>query len=207
MSFSGSAERSEERLWRLIDARTRPGADKEAIDAQIWDLFGEDWSIMFTDLSGFSRHVAAFGIVHFLQVIHEHKKLLFPIVEARCGILVKTEADSLLVLFKRANAALACALEMQRACRAANAGRAEEEQMRLCVGLGSGHILRIGDRDVYGAEVNAASKLGEDVARADEVLVTEAFRRALADASLGVTFEPVSVDVPGTDKSWRAVYT
>lgn len=207
MRFSESTARSEERLWRLIEARTRPGADKQAIDAQIWDLFGEEWTVMFTDLSGFSRHVAAFGIIHFLQVIHEHKKLLLPIVEARAGILVKAEADSLLVLFKRASAAMGCALEMQQACRAANVGRAEEEQMRLCVGLGSGAILRIGDRDVYGAEVNAASKLGEDVARADEILVTESFRRALGEgAAHGVTFEALDVDVPGTDKSWRAAY-
>ena len=208
MSFTGSAARSEERLWRLIESRTVPGADKAAIDAQIWDLFGEDWSIMFTDLAGFSRHVAAFGIVHFLQVIHEHKKLLLPIIESRSGILVKTEADSLLVLFKRANAALACALEMQRACQAANVGRAPEERMLLCVGLGSGSILRIGDRDVYGAEVNAASKLGEDIARADEVLVTESFRRALGEdaPALGVTFDPLDIEVPGTDKSWRTLY-
>lgn len=207
MTFPESAARSEERLWRLIEARTRPGADKRTIDAQIWDLFGEEWSVMFTDLSGFSRHVAAFGIIHFLQVIHEHKKLLLPIVESRSGILVKAEADSLLILFKRASAAMECALEMQHACRAANVGRAEEEQMRLCVGLGSGAILRIGDREVYGAEVNAASKLGEDIARADEILVTESFRRALDEGvTHGVTFEPLDVDVPGTDKSWRAAY-
>jgi hypothetical protein len=51
-----------ERLGSLIEERLKPGADKKAIDARIWDIFGETWSVLFTDLSGFSRHVAEFGI-------------------------------------------------------------------------------------------------------------------------------------------------
>ena len=94
MTTPNVAFRTEERLWRLIEERTKSGSDTEAIDERIWDLFGEEWTIMFTDLAGFSRHVASFGIIHFLQVIYEHKKLLMPIVEDRCGILVKAEADS-----------------------------------------------------------------------------------------------------------------
>lgn len=50
--------------------------------------------------------------------------------------------------------------------------------MLLCVGIGYGRVLRIGDLDVFGAEVNAASKLGEDIAKANEVLVTQAARAA-----------------------------
>ncbi len=208
MSHGNRAARSEERLWRLIEERTQAGADTEAIDERIWDLFGEEWTIMFTDLAGFSRNVASFGIIHFLQVIHEHKKLLLPVIEARGGILVKAEADSLLVLFKRPASALRCAVEMQHACRQANVRRVPEERMLLCVGLGSGHVLRIGDAEIYGAEVNAASKLGEDVARADEILVTASFQRAVAEEAqrAGITFEPLEVEVPGSEKSWRAVY-
>jgi L-alanine-DL-glutamate epimerase-like enolase superfamily enzyme len=45
---------SEDRLWSLIEQRTHPDADIAAIDARIWDLFGQEWAVMFTDLSGFS---------------------------------------------------------------------------------------------------------------------------------------------------------
>jgi hypothetical protein len=55
----------EEKLWRLIELRAQPNADTAAIDRRIWDLFGERWAVMFTDLSGFSRRVAEFGITHF----------------------------------------------------------------------------------------------------------------------------------------------
>lgn len=68
----------EARLWKLIGERTQPGADTKAIDQRIWDLFGEDWAVMVTDLAGFSRHVQAFGIIHFLQVIYEQKTVLSP---------------------------------------------------------------------------------------------------------------------------------
>ena len=199
---------SSARLWKLVEERAQTGADTETIDQRIWDLFGEEWAVMFTDLAGFSRQVARFGIIHFLQVIYEHKKLLMPIVEEKSGILIKAEADSLMILFKRPGSALACAIEMQRACQHANQRRIPEEQMLLCVGLGTGHVLRIADSDIYGAEVNAASKLGEDTAKANEILVTDAFKQAVEGdvEKLGVTFEELQVEVPGTTKSWRARY-
>ncbi len=196
---------SEARLWRLIDERTQPGADVREIDQRIWDLFGDDWSIMFTDLSGFSRQVAKFGIIHFLQVIHEQKALLLPIVADHDGILIKIEADSFLIIFKRARTAVQCAIAMQHACQNLNARRAPEEQVLLCVGIGSGRVLKIGDVDVYGAEVNAASKLGEDTAKANEILITLKARDQIQDL-LGVDFEPIEAQVPGSEKNFRVKY-
>ena len=105
-------ESSAKRLWRMIEERTKDNADVEAIDRRIWDMFGGDWAIMFTDLAGFSRHVAKFGITHFMQVIYEQQRLLVPVVEAHDGIVVKTEADSFLILFKCAPTAFAAAVAM-----------------------------------------------------------------------------------------------
>jgi len=197
---------SESRLWHLIEQRTRAGADTAAIDQRIWDLFGEDWAVMFTDLSGFSRQVAAFGIIHFLQIIHEQKTVLLPVVAAHDGILIKIEADSLLILFKKARRALECAIAMQHACQKFSVSRTPEEKVLLCVGIGSGRILRIGDQDCYGAEVNAASKLGEDTAKANEILVTGAARDQIGTSLPGIAFEPIDATIPGTDSSFRVLY-
>lgn len=194
---------SEARLWQLIEERSAPGADREAIDRRIWDLFGETWAIMFTDLSGFSRQVQAFGILHFLEIIWEQKKLLLPIVAAHDGILIKIEADSFLIIFRRPERAYECAVAMQRACQSWSKGKPPEEHVLLCVGLGFGKVLRIGDADVYGAEVNAASKLGEDRAKQDEILVTQAVKDALGDKT---QFEPMNEDVPGGGATFRARY-
>jgi class 3 adenylate cyclase len=196
----------EARLWALIEERTLAGADLKRIDQRIWDLFGEEWAVMFTDLAGFSRQAAAFGIIHFLQVIHEKKKLLLPVVADYDGVLMKMEADSFLVLFRRASTALRCAVEMQRVAQKASERRLPEEQILLCVGVGYGRMLRVGHSEVWGSEVNAASKLGEDTANAHEILVTQAVRDACVDEA-GVQFLDLGLAVPASAQNYRVKYT
>ena len=196
---------SETRLWKLIEHRAQPGADTKHIDERIWKLFGEEWAVMFTDLSGFSRKTAEFGIIHFLQVIHGMRRLLFPVVEDHCGFLVKEEADSLLLLFRTGRSALECAIAMQHACATANERLVPEEQILLCVGIGHGRILRVGEHETWGREVNAASKLGEDTAASYEILVTEAARKAAGDIP-GVDYEDLGIEAPGSKQNYRALY-
>lgn len=193
---------SAKRLQQLIYERLQPGADRAAIDRRIWDLFGERWAVMFTDLSGFSRRVAEFGIIHFLQVIQESVRFLAPVIDQHDGILLKVEADSLLVIFRRPERAVACSVAMQRALANYNASLPPEDRILLCIGLGWGDVLRIGDQDVFGAQVNAASKLGEDIARAGEILVTGELKDACTDA----TWAPTDEVPPGAASAWRLVY-
>jgi class 3 adenylate cyclase len=223
-SYRVNSSASEDRLESLIRQRLEPGADKKRIDERIWDLFGEDWSVMFTDLSGFSRRVAEFGIIHFLQTIYEAERLLLPIIEEHDGILLKTEGDSFLVIFRNPAKALHCSIAMQRCLADYDRGRPDEEKVLLCVGLGHGKVLRIGDADVYGAEVNAASKLGEDTAKAWEILVTGAMRDAIEAAAgsgggaggasgaaaaagqEGIGFEELGEAPPGAASAFRVKY-
>lgn len=199
-SLGGSAAR----LHDLIAQRSQSSpAEREELDARIWDLFGETWTIMFTDLAGFSRQVAKFGIIHFLQTILESEKLLLPVVEAHDGLVLKTEGDSFLAIFRNPRKALLAAHAMHELLDDWNTERPHEELVLLCIGLGYGHVLRVGDRDVFGAEVNAASKLGEDDARAGEILATDAFVQAA-----GVhpsQLEPLAKPPAGASKAWRIV--
>ena len=178
---------SQERLEKLLSERLAPGANRAEVDARIWNLFGETWAVMFTDLSGFSRNVAEFGIVHFLQVIYE------------------SQGDSMLIIFRTVANALQCAVDMQRAAKTYNVGKPQEEQVLQCIGLGYGPMLRIGDQDVFGREVNAASKLGEDIAKAWEILVTDAVQAA-AGSIPGLAFEPIAEIPPGANGAARVLY-
>lgn len=196
---------SARRLQQLIEERSATDADRAAIDKRIWSLFGERWAVMFTDLSGFSRGVSDFGIIHFLQVIHQSLKLFTNEIDRHDGILLKVEADSLLVIFRQPANALACAIAMQQACRDHNRGLPPAEHILLCVGLGYGDMLRLGDADVFGAEVNAASKLGEDTAKAWEILVTGSVHAALpAECTAG--WSRLDQAPPGADSAWKACY-
>lgn len=203
-SFRIHASSSWDRLEKLIEARIRADADKTAIDDSIWELFGEDWAVMFTDLSGFSRQVKEFGIIHFLQIIYESHRMLVPFIDAHNGILMKLEGDSMLVIFKQPQRALHCALEMQQALQQANQTRLPEEQILLCIGLGYGRILKIGDADVFGAQVNAASKLGEDTAQAGEILVTDALVSAVEPQGWG--YQRIDTVPPGAQGAYRVCY-
>ena len=197
----------QKRLERLMAARLEPGANKEEVDKRIWDSFGEKWCIMFTDLSGFSRGTEKFGITHFMQIIFESERLILPIIEDFDGFLVKSEGDSLLVLFKRPEKALLCCKKIHKILQEYNKTKSDEEKILLCVGLGFGDILNIGYADVFGAEVNAASKLGEDTAKAWEILVTENVKNEVEKASgnkdLPFTFTKIDVVPPGAKSAYK----
>jgi adenylate cyclase len=94
---------------------------------------------------------------------------------------------------------------MQRACQATSARRVPEEQLVLCCGVGFGKLLKIGDDDVFGHEVNIASKLGEDIAKAHEILITRACRDAVGELS-NVTWEEARTEHAGADVCWRVGY-
>lgn len=180
MSFIREIESSAsaDRLELLIEERLRPNANKTRIDRRIWNLFGEKWAVLYTDLSGFSRNVSEFGIIHFLQTIYESHRLLVPVIQHGSGILLKTEGDSLMVIYRSVDDAVRSAIAMQQCCQRHSRDLAPEDKVLLCIGIGFGDVLRIGEHDVYGAEVNAACKLGEDTAKSDEILLT----KAVADA-------------------------
>ena len=193
------------RLNKLLSQRAAAGSDRDAIDAQIWDLYGERWAVMFTDLAGFSRHVASFGVTHFLQVIYESFRIQIPIIEAHSGLLLKVEGDSMMVLFRRPQLALKCAVAMQQANTTYNRDRDDAEKLLLSIGLGYGDVLKFGDQDVYGSEVNVACKLGEDLGRHWCIQCSADFHAAVKDDS---PFKlQMAKETPlGTTQAWEVEY-
>ena len=185
---------SEDRLELLIEERLKPDTDKDRIDKRIWNLIGEKWAVLYTDLSGFSRNVSEFGIIHFLQTIYESHRLLVPVIQHGCGILLKTEGDSLMVIYRSVDDAVRSAIAMQNCCQRHSTNLPAEDKVMLCIGIGYGDLLRIGDQDVYGAEVNTACKLGEDTAKAHEILISNAVAEAVS-LPAGAQLEALT-DVP-----------
>jgi class 3 adenylate cyclase len=126
-------------------------------------------------------------------------------IEENDGVLLKTEGDSFLVIFRKPANALKASIEMQRALEAYNRDKADEDKVLLCLGMGWGRVLKIGDDDVFGAEVNAASKLGEDTAKAGEILVTGDFLAAL-ELPAGCRAEEIPDAPPGSAKAYKVYY-
>jgi len=149
--------RSTDALEQLLEERMREGADHAAVDQRIWQMFGERWCVLFTDMAGFSRRAARAGIVPFLVLIHQMRSIVEPVWAEHAGLVLKNIADSQLILFRDPEKAL-------RAC--------EADRLYLGCGLGYGELLKLGDDDVFGIEVNFAAKLGEDLAGPFDVFLT-----------------------------------
>lgn len=207
MSFTRQivASAASDRLEQLIRERLLPDADTERIDRRIWSLFGEKWAVLYSDLCGFSRQVAEFGIIHFLQTIYESHRLLVPVIQHGNGILLKTEGDSLMVIYRHPDDALRSAIAMQRRCQRHSARKGAQDKVLLSIGIGYGDVLRIGEDDIFGAEVNAACKLGEDMAKENDILVTGQVANSITPPE-GATLEPLDETIPGAEQAYRVRY-
>jgi class 3 adenylate cyclase len=171
---------SREMLDQLLDEMLeRPEAEAE-LTAAIEREFGEIRALLVLDMTGFSRCTQDNGIVCFLLMIREMKRLAVPAIRAAGGLLVKAEADNLYCMFGDVDEAVTAAREILRLLQEANEGDPEHRHLGACIGIGFGPILNVDERDVFGHEVNLACKLGEDVAKAGEILLTaSANERAL----------------------------
>ncbi|MEK7465797.1 MAG: hypothetical protein AAB074_00155 [Planctomycetota bacterium] len=110
-------------------------------------------------------------------------------MRAHRGHVLKWEADSLFAWFDGptgARRAIDAAVAMNRALAHRNSGLPEAEQLRLCCGVGYGPVFRFG-REAFGAQVNRAAKLGEDLAGEEQVFATE---EAVAAAGAGFHWHP-----------------
>lgn len=165
-------KKARETLIELIEQRLVPGANIQAIDEKIWAMFGEDWTILCSDMSGFTQRTDEFGIVHFLTLIHEMQKLLTPIILSHNGFLLKTEADNLFAIFRDPVQAVRASIAMHQATYFYNKDKTSDFQIKVCIGIGYGKVIKIADEDCFGKEVNYAFKLGEDIAEAEETLIT-----------------------------------
>jgi class 3 adenylate cyclase len=156
----------------LLDKRNKSKGDKKKIDNLIRTKFGKELAVMITDSSGFSKRTQKYGIIQYLAVLKQVYDKLRIIFKSHSGKVIKEWADDFIVVFKDPLDAIKCGIEINLFLRKRNTGLKVEEKFIICVGIGYGNILFV-EQDLFGNEVNIASKLGEDIAEGEEILVTE----------------------------------
>lgn len=155
----------------------------ESIREGIWEKFGTEGAVFISDMASFSSTSRKIGVLHFLKMIHRARQIIAPIIEANNGMLLKCDADNCYAFFKATDDAIRASFDVNRALFKANDAFGIGEQIYLSVGIDYGRILLAGDIDFFGDPVNTASKLGEDLAVREEVLVT---RRAIEHSAFEV---------------------
>ena len=169
-------------LDKLLDQRNERPEQLHDIDAKINQRFCQTHTIFVLDMSGFSQRTLRYGISHYLAMIRRMHTIVLPIVARSRGRVVKTEADNVFALFRSVPEALEAAAEINEALARVNAGLPADWDILVGIGIGHGPLLVIGKEDVFGSEMNLASKLGEDVASGGEVLLTESAAAELSRA-------------------------
>jgi class 3 adenylate cyclase len=189
-------------LYNLLDERITHPERTKAIDKKIVKEFQQVRSIFILDMSGFSRLVQRYGIIHYLAMIQRMRQVVGPAIERCKGSVVKFEADNCFAVFKNSDQALAAALAIQHDLGVANLMTDDDSDVFVSIGIGHGPILLFCE-DMYGDEMNLASKLGEDVAERSEILLTDSAKRTLKKKNLA-TFSALPLTISGVNmRAWK----
>lgn len=181
----------------LLQARNDHPEQTAEIDRQIRDVFSHTCAIFVLDMSGFSRLTLRYGILHFLGMIRRMGVISEPIILQFGGRVIKQEADNLFAVFPDVMSAIAASFSILEDLAAVNTGLPDDQDIHVGIGIGYGEVLVVGDNDPYGSEMNLACKLGEDLARRGEILLTQAAFQEVQHHP-GV-WEPLDLSVSGVD--------
>lgn len=187
-----AAKRFQELL--IAFSQTQEAEKRRRIESDLWAEFGAEMAVFVLDMSGFSMLTRKYGIVHYLSMVKRMQLTTEPIVKAYDGSMIKYEADNCFAVFPDPLAAVKAALVMQHAFESANILTSDDMDIYIACGIDYGKILVIPGEDCFGDAVNRASKLGEDVAAAREILVTqEAMERIPPQANIQARQMTVSI--------------
>ena len=119
-------------------------------------------AVLIADLAGFSDTCEREGVEAGIAEAKRFWRIAQAEAEAHGGEFVKGWADNVAAVFPSVDLAEACALDLV-------------QLVRCACGIGWGEVV-LPPGDLWGVEVNRASRLGEDVAQEGEVLLTDAAR-------------------------------
>jgi len=178
----------------LID-RLNGCADDERrhLEEHIALTFETECAVLALDMSGYSSSVRRDGIIPHLCRIRRMQLLVRPLIERFGGQVVREIADNILAVFPTPRAAVDAAMAVRdsaAALRRASSLMGVQDEceelstvpdhcLHVSIGVDHGKLLLVADHDCFGDPVNVAFKLGEDVAGAGEILITENVRRQL----------------------------
>ena len=171
MASQTMSEKFQEHL--LLYSQTESPEERQGIEGILWSNYGAEYAVFVLDMSGFSLLTRKYGIVHYLSMVRRMQLTTEPIVRSYGGFMIKYEADNCFAVFPDPLSAVNAAIAMQHAFRAANLITSEDLDIHISCGIDFGKILIIGHEDCFGDPVNRASKIGEDLAAAGEILITK----------------------------------
>jgi class 3 adenylate cyclase len=169
---------------------------RHGVEEILWKEYGAELVVFVLDMSGFSLLTRKYGIVHYLSMVRRMQLTTEPIIKSYGGSMIKYEADNCFAVFPDPLSAVNAAIAMQHAFGAANILSSEDLDIHIACGIDYGKLLMIGHEDCFGDPVNRASKMGEDIAAAGEILVSrDAMQMIPAEA--GIKAHEINISISG----------
>jgi class 3 adenylate cyclase len=181
-------------ILRFSQETTNSGRQK--IEEQLWKNYGTERVVFVLDMSGFSLLTRKYGIIHYLSMVRRMQLTAEPIIKTYGGSLLKFEADNCFAVFPDTLSAVHAAIALQLAFDASNLLTSDDFDVHISCGIDYGKILIVGNEDCFGDAVNRACKLGEDVAAAGEILVTQDAIKTVT-SELDFKLREVNISVSG----------
>ncbi len=141
-------------------------------------------TILFTDIVESSRFRQRLGDAAAQERLREHNAVVREQIHKHGGFEVKAQGDGFMVAFGDVVAALACAVDIQKAIAEDNE-RHPTEALRVRMGLNCGQVIKE-EEDFFGGVVIAAARIC-GMAKGDQILVSEAVR-VLAGLPRGIGY-------------------
>lgn len=146
----------------------------EMSEAEFSEKYHYERAILSMDMTGFTAAAMHRGELESMLRILDAQKVCLPVLREFGAEIIRCFADDVVAIFVDTESAVDAALETHRRIRLFNqSGLASEHPTECCAGIGFGRVFAIGPNLAQGDEMNRASKLGEDIARANETLLTE----------------------------------
>jgi class 3 adenylate cyclase len=151
-------------------------------------------TFLFTDLKGSTALYERVGDLVAYDLVRQHFQVLYDVVAAETGAVVKTIGDAVMATFSTPDRALAAALRMRREMARINAER-HNEDLLLKIGIHEGPCLAVNlnnSQDYFGHTVNLAARV-QGLASSHAIFATESIvadgkaASILADAGLRPT--------------------
>ena len=131
-------------------------------------------TFLFTDLKGSTALYERVGDLVAYDLVRQHFRVLYDIVAAETGAVVKTIGDAVMATFVTPDRALAAALRMREAMTRINAER-HNEDLLLKIGIHEGPCLAVtlnNSQDYFGKTVNMAARV-QGLASSRAIFVTK----------------------------------
>ncbi len=125
-------------------------------------------AIVFTDIVGYTKRMEE-NELHTMQLLQKQREIVFPIVKAHGGEVVKEIGDGLLIMFQSAIEAVRFATETQL--------RLKDEDLTIRAGIHIGDVI-FKDGDVFGSAVNTAARI-EPLASPNGICISEDVRNQI----------------------------